>query len=738
VISNDLYIRPHYKEERMLRFGGLVFLSAAFFLVFGIRAETILDGYGMIGGVVMDSVSQDSLEGVEVAAYIPGTTIVIDDDITDSQGRYTLLIPMYDQEEDTVVVYAEEYSYIPKDTTVVVGFLEVDSLDFSLVQEAQPIRGTITSLESPFARIESVYVWAEVQGDTIGSHSDENGVYVLRLYYPGDYTITFSHPDFADVAVDTSIAIAPGNVYLHVGMEQVVWNVSIDGDDDTGLGTRYSPLESIKKALDYATTDDTVLVWPGIYTGGGNTEININNFQVTIRSADGPESTFIECSGYPTQERAFSFTNVGPLMVVDGFTIKHGYNSLGGAIDCFQSGSPTLLNLVLRENRAFQYGGALSIDDDSHPVIANSVFEDNEAAHGGAISVRGECTATLDSCIVINNEALTGNGGGIYLRDSHAQIRSCTVARNSVGLDGDGGGVYVRDSAEPSLEISRSIFWYNSPDAIYALNATPAVEYSDLQGDTVWPGTGNLNYHPLFCDPDAGEFHLGVNSQCNDYPLPGEYIGALGPQCDSVAIIYGVVSESGTGDPIQNASVGAACYNLPPKYALTGADGYYELVIVSGGTDTADVEFSHPAYQDTVIDSTQFATGYSTELNVAMEPGGCNYLPGDCNHNGSPLELNDVTTMIGTYRGTLPPQFECTCPPNGEYFQATADPNGNCVANELSDVTTEIAAYRGTGTVSGCVDCPGTSGMLSVHENRPGFPPPLKARAVGRARRSSD
>ncbi len=37
-----------------------------------------------------------------------------------------------------------------------------------------------------------------------------------------------------------------------------------------------------------------------------------------------------------------------------------------------------------------------------------------------------------------------------------------------------------------------------------------------------------------------------------------------------------------------------------------------------------------------------------------------------------------------------------------------ADPNGNCVALDLGDVVTEIAAYRGTGTVSGCVDCPGS------------------------------
>ena len=88
--------------------------------------------------------------------------------------------------------------------------------------------------------------------------------------------------------------------------------------------------------------------------------------------------------------------------------------------------------------------------------------------------------------------------------------------------------------------------------------------------------------------------------------------------------------------------------------------------------------------------------------------GNCVYLPGDCNHNGTPLELGDAIAMIGMYRGTVVPPYECPCPPHGDNFAPTADPNGNCVALELGDVVTEIAAYRGTGTATGCEDCPGS------------------------------
>jgi hypothetical protein len=82
------------------------------------------------------------------------------------------------------------------------------------------------------------------------------------------------------------------------------------------------------------------------------------------------------------------------------------------------------------------------------------------------------------------------------------------------------------------------------------------------------------------------------------------------------------------------------------------------------------------------------------------------YIPGDCNSNGIPLELADITAMIGLYRGSGLPSFTCDCSPHGHIFTPQADPNGNCVAYELVDVVTEIGAYRGSAAVSGCADCP--------------------------------
>jgi hypothetical protein len=125
--------------------------------------------------------------------------------------------------------------------------------------------------------------------------------------------------------------------------------------------------------------------------------------------------------------------------------------------------------------------------------------------------------------------------------------------------------------------------------------------------------------------------------------------------------------------------------------------------------------YDTPGFAESIgVDSQHIYVGDYYSLMILRFTGGpCEYIPGDCDHNGIPLEISDVITMIGNYRGSVEPYYDCNCgvDPPGPYFAATADPNGNCIVNELSDVVTEIAAYRGLGDVSGCPDCPG-SGIL--------------------------
>ena len=128
-----------------------------------------------------------------------------------------------------------------------------------------------------------------------------------------------------------------------------------------------------------------------------------------------------------------------------------------------------------------------------------------------------------------------------------------------------------------------------------------------------------------------------------------------------------------------------------------------------------------------------WTTDVSFCINGILHPP-CDYIPGDCNYNGNPLELEDVIAMIGMYRGSLMPPYECYCPPHGDNFTPTADPNGNCVANELGDVVMEIAAYRGLDTASGCADCPGSDRLLPGGDNQPMLVPSLKSKTKGESK----
>jgi len=85
--------------------------------------------------------------------------------------------------------------------------------------------------------------------------------------------------------------------------------------------------------------------------------------------------------------------------------------------------------------------------------------------------------------------------------------------------------------------------------------------------------------------------------------------------------------------------------------------------------------------------------------------GGCSYLPGDANGNGTTNGV-DVGYMVNYLKGFGPPPPDsCDCPPHG-WIYAAADVNGNCVFNGV-DVTYLVNFLKGLGPApTSCPDCP--------------------------------
>jgi hypothetical protein len=200
------------------------------------------------------------------------------------------------------------------------------------------------------------------------------------------------------------------------------------------------------------------------------------------------------------------------------------------------------------------------------------------------------------------------------------------------------------------------------------------VQFGELEPDTEPPTVTVIS-------PDGGENWAVYSSQTVSWSA-SDNVGVL-----SVDIYYSVDGPNGTYLPISSgeSNDGNYLWTVP---ATPTEDAWVKIVAFdaasNSGEDTSDGAFT-----------------------IYLNPSECSYEPGDINHNGVPVELADVVSMIGIYRGTASPYYTCSCPPHGDNFAPEADPNGNCTASELSDVVTEIGAYRGTTTAIGCVDCPG-------------------------------
>ncbi len=668
----------------MFRCAGFFLVLASLFFTQQVLGDP-LDAYGYIQGVVKDT-DGDPLHRVAMETVAHDTIVV--NDQTDERGRYSLAVPLFVEDSIEVNVKSSKFKYIPDSTNVWAVFGRMTLLNFELACAAGPIRGTIT--DTQFGEpIESVFVY--VAPDTAKStYSDALGDYNLRIYDPNDYTICFTHRDFIPDTSDTE-AVCYEDYQINSVLERVIWHVAEVADDDTLRGSRKYPFDRIQDAINLATTDDTVLVGPGTYLGTeGNNDITLNGSngpRIAVISEMGPESTIIDCEANQEYQHRGFILDDDPGSTVAGFTITNAYHT---------------------------DGAGMWIKTGSTSIIDRCIFTGNIATQSGAAIAVERSSPTVKNCIISDNIAEL-SGGGIYIyrqSDLQTQIENCTIVRN---LSAEGGGAFC-ESTEPHPIINRCIFWGNiddlpgeSSDQIGTLNSEPIVTYCNVQGEPVWPGLENMNYHPLFCDYKEGDFSLGLNSPCADWPIGSGYIGALGKACDSVSVIYGWVTDLVSLDSIPDVIVEAVCDLSPTETDTTDQYGYYELVIITGGTDTADVTFSHLSYGDSTVVDTQFTIGYSTRLDMVWETSDeCLYVAGDSDENGVARELTDVVKMIAYYRGFDEPGYVCFCTPENPEYQPAADPDGNCTPYELTDVVKSIAAYRGPEPLSGCVDCPGS------------------------------
>ena len=249
----------------------------------------------------------------------------------------------------------------------------------------------------------------------------------------------------------------------------------------------------IQTAVDWTVNSDTILVTPGTYTGTGNRDIDFAGKSIVLLSQGGPEITTIDCGGTAGDpHRGFSLhSGEDSTTVIEGFTIRGGYDDQnGGALWC-DGASFTLKNCIFTDNYAGSSGGALSLFL-CQIKIQNCTFMGN----------------TTDETMIINN------------------------------------GVIALE-VEVELLMDNTIIAFNDAAAISCNFADPpAITCSDLYGNTQgdWVECiagydsigGNFSSDPLFCDTSSGWYAVDSSSQCAPYNNScGVLVGAGSVGCIS-------------------------------------------------------------------------------------------------------------------------------------------------------------------------------------------------------------
>ena len=246
---------------------------------------------------------------------------------------------------------------------------------------------------------------------------------------------------------------------------------------------------TIQAAINFAGQGDVIEVASGTYSGTGNWDIEFRGKAITLRSANGPESTIIDC-GAPTSgssHRGFYFHGgEGTDTLLSGFTIRGGRifgtqipsnwssnpsHPVGGGVYC-EFSSPTIADCIITDCGA-EIGGGIGVVGAS-PMITDCVIHDCVAGgygaaasggRGGAIGLVEQSDATIINCVIEKNFGYHNSyGAGIYCWESAAVISGCRLAGNGAPGNLDGGGAYCA-GARTDVVFQNCVFSMNTASA---------------------------------------------------------------------------------------------------------------------------------------------------------------------------------------------------------------------------------------------------------------------------------
>jgi hypothetical protein len=260
-------------------------------------------------------------------------------------------------------------------------------------------------------------------------------VLILLVLSSHAQTIRYVKPTASGTGNGSSWANASGNIQGMINASAAndqVW-VAV-GNFQSAAGQSYSMKDCVKIYGHFAGTE-TLL-----------SQRNLNSTDTTFLSGSG-SNVFINGNN--------GVTNTA---LLDGFTLRNGTGSKGGAILNYCS-APNISHCVFINNTAI-YGGALSYNNTNcpsssiEPTISYCTFINNYTIpngngvrqDGGAIFAIDGSKINIDNCNFFNNTAYVG--GAIAFFGRYANITNSIIANNYANY---GGWVYLSGNGQANL-----------------------------------------------------------------------------------------------------------------------------------------------------------------------------------------------------------------------------------------------------------------------------------------------
>ena len=271
-----------------------------------------------------------------------------------------------------------------------------------------------------------------------------------------------------------------------------------------------------------------------------------------------------------------------------------------------------------------------------------------------------------------------GNGGGIFWSIGYMTLEH-NVIRNNMGYRG--AAIYAENC---SGEIHHNLIYGNTAEdagcAILLDACDTVLVYNNTICENISTGVSigaiyAANYVSI----------LSIYNNIISYNSSGVGIGADGTVILDYNDIYSNVDSDYYG-----ISAGISDISLDPQFA-GGAPYDYHLTenspCINAGNPSSDLD----------PDGTRADMGA-----YYYSAGGCNYVTGDINGNGTANGV-DITYGVGYFKGGAIPPLSCLCGTHGALF-AAGDVNGDCSFNGI-DIAYFVSYLKGGALLHSCPDC---------------------------------